>query len=318
MDTALDVTRTTTPPYLRMTPDMRGRVRAGLRCGLYLVFVAAFVGLALYVLQVVFHIHPDQNAIPPMGLLLASQSLVALTTVLAPTALMIAITRDGPTSFGWGTGNRMRHLAIGVASGVAVMALLVGLIVALHGASVHLTSSPAGEMVSHGLGYLAVFMLVAICEEGLLHGYALIALSRVISFWPAAVISCVVFALLHAPHKGESLSGLVDVSLSGLVLAYSLWRSGSLWFAWGWHAAWDFTETFVFGAPDSGLPARDSLFVTDLHGPAWLSGGSAGPEGSWLVVPVLALVAAIIHLTLRHSPSAERRLSGLNSMATGL
>lgn len=305
----LDVARGAVPPYLRTAPNARIRVKAGLRCGAYLLLVAVFVGLALYILQAVFHIHPDQNAMPSIGLLLASESVIALTTVLLPTAVMVAITRDGPTSFGWGTGNRVRDLTIGVASGLAVMALLVGLIAAFQGASVHLTSSSSGAVASHGLGYLVVFVLVAICEEGLLRGYLLVALSQAISFWPAAVISSAVFALLHAPHEGESLSGLSHVILSGLVLAYSLWRSGSLWFAWGWHAAWDFTETFVFGAPDSGISARDSLLVTELHGPAWLSGGSAGPEGSWLVVPVLALVAIIIHFALRYSsPNGQCKL----------
>ncbi len=300
-------TESVTPPWLRAAPDVRGRVKAGLRFGLDLLFVAVFVGVALYILQVVFHIHPDQSVLPSIGLLLASQSVIALTTVVAPTALMVAITRDGPTSFGWGTGNRMRNLAVGVASGLAVMALLIGLIAVFHGVSVHLTSSPPGAVIWHGLGYLLVFALVAISEEGLLRGYLLVALSRAISFWPAAVISSVVFALLHSPRGGETLSGLVHVSLVGLLLAYSFWRSGSLWFAWGWHGAWDFTETFVFGAPDSGVPARDSLLVTLLHGPVWLSGGSAGPEGSWLVLPILALVAVIIHLTLRHSPSDEQQ-----------
>ncbi len=279
--------------------------------------MAAFVGLALVILQAVFHIHPDQNALPPIGLLLASQAVIALTTVVAPTALMVAITRDDATSFGWGTGNRIRHLAIGVASGVGVMALLVGSIAGLHGASVHLTSAPPGEVVRHGLGYLLVFALVAISEEGLLRGYPLVALSRAISFWPAAAISSVVFALLHLPHAGESAAGIVSVVFSGLVLAYSFRRSGGLWFAWGWHAAWDFTETFVFGAPDSGVPARDSLLVTVLHGPVWLSGGSAGPEGSWLVLPILALVAVIIRSTLGHPPRDVRRRAGLDLAPAG-
>ena len=307
MDGTSDGTGGPAPACLRIAPDGRGRVRAGLRCGLYLLFVAIFFSLALYILQVLFHIHVDQNALPPIGLLLASQFILAFTVVLAPTALMIAITRDDATSFGWGTGDRIRHLAIGVASGVAVMSLLVGLIAVFHGASVHLAVSPPGELVRYGLGDLLVFALVAISEEGLLRGYPLVALSRAISFWPAAAISSVVFALLHLPHGGESLSGVVNVVLSGLVLAYSFWRSGGLWFAWGWHAAWDFTETFVFGAPDSGVPARDSFLVTTLHGPAWLSGGSAGPEGSWLVLPILALVAGIIRLTLRLSPADARR-----------
>ncbi len=304
------------PPCLRVAPDGRGRVRAGLRFGLDMLFVAIFVGLALTILEAVLHIHPDQSALPSIGLLLASQSVVVLTTVVVPTALMVAITHDDATSFGWGTGNRIRHLAIGVASGLGVMALLVGSIAGLHGASVHLTSSPPGEVVRHGLGYLLVFALVAISEEGLLRGYPLVALSRAISFWPAAAISSVVFALLHLPHPGESPAGIVGVVFSGLVLAYSFRRSGGLWFAWGWHAAWDFTETFVFGAPDSGMPARDSLLVTDLHGPIWLSGGSAGPEGSWLVLPILALVAVIIRLTLGQSPRDARRRPGLTPAGT--
>lgn len=307
MDGMSDVTGSAGPPCLRTAPDVRGRVRSGLSFGLYLLFVAIFVGLALYVMQAVFHIHPNQNVLPPIGLLLVSQSVLAITTVLAPTALMVAITRDAPTSFGWGTRHRMRDLAIGVTSGLAVMGVLLGLIAVFHGASVHLTSSPAGTVIRHGFGYLIFFGLVAICEEGLLHGYLLVALSRAISFWPAAVISGVAFALLHVPHERETFSGVVHVSLSGIVLAYSFWRSGSLWFAWGWHGAWDFTETFVFGAPDSGVPARDSILVTELHGPTWLSGGSAGPEASWVVVPILALVVIIIHLALRHSPPNERR-----------
>lgn len=304
-------------PWLSMAPDKRGRVRAGLRFGLFLLFVVALAALALYVLQVVFHIHPNQDSLPSIGLLLTSQFLVTLATVVIPTALMVAVTRDDATSFGWGTGNRVRHLAIGVASGVAVMGVLIGAIAIARGASVHLTSASPATEIRHGLGYLIFFMLVATAEEGLFRGYALVALSRVISFWPAAAISSLVFALLHLPHGGESLLGIADVGLAGLVLAYSFRRSGGLWFAWGWHAAWDFTETFVFGAPDSGVPARDSLFVTELHGPAWLSGGSAGPEGSWLVLPILALVAVIIRLTLGRSLPVERQPLGRRAARPG-
>ncbi len=146
MDAMSDVTGSAGPAWLRAVLDVRGWVRGGLRFGLYLLFVAIFVGLALFVVQAVFHIHSDQNVLPPIGLLLVSESVLAITTVLAPTALMVAITRDGPTSFGWGIGHRMRNLAIGVTSGLAVMSLLIGLIAVLHGASVHLTSSPAGTV----------------------------------------------------------------------------------------------------------------------------------------------------------------------------
>ncbi len=112
MDGTSDVTRSATSPWLEAVPDVR----------LDLLFIAVLVGSALYVLQAVFHVHPDQDVMPPIGMLLASQPS-SRSRPSWRTALTVAITRDGPTSFGWETGSRLRDLATGVASGVAVMGL---------------------------------------------------------------------------------------------------------------------------------------------------------------------------------------------------
>ena len=64
----------------------------------------------------------------------------------------------------------------------------------------------------------------------------------------------------------------------------------------GFHAAWDWGETFFYGVPDSGEVAPGHLFSASLTGPNWLSGGSVGPEASWLcllLIVCLFLVFAV-------------------------
>jgi hypothetical protein len=43
---------------------------------------------------------------------------------------------------------------------------------------------------------------------------------------------------------------------------------------------WDWGLSYFYSVPDSGVPAMGHLFNARLQGPTWLSGGSAGPEGS--------------------------------------
>jgi hypothetical protein len=90
----------------------------------------------------------------------------------------------------------------------------------------------------------------------------------------------------------------------------ALRRTGDLWFAIGLHAAWDWGETFFYGVPDSGMVGVGHLFASSLHGPRWLSGGNAGPEGS---IVGLAFGVATVALIAWRFPQvrypAPRRLS---------
>lgn len=144
-------------------------------------------------------------------------------------------------------------------------------------------------LVEHGLLWGGAFILVGIYEECLYRGYALKTLAEAIGFWPAAVLLALTFGMLHLLNPGESPIGALDVIAYALFASFTLMRTGSLWFAIGVHSAWDFSLTFIFSAPGSGLAARGSLLHSSLHGSAWLTGGSAGPEGSVVGLCVLAL-----------------------------
>jgi hypothetical protein len=141
-----------------------------------------------------------------------------------------------------------------------------------------------------------VFALTALYEEMSFRGYPLYTLVEGIGFWPAAVAMSLFFAWEHTLNPGESRVGIAAVFLFGLVLAFSVWRSGSLLWAIGFHFMWDYSETFIYGVPDSGLVSPAHLLSTRFTGPAWITGGSVGPEGSYFIFLVLAAVVLTIHL----------------------
>jgi membrane protease YdiL (CAAX protease family) len=129
-------------------------------------------------------------------------------------------------------------------------------------------------------------------EEFLFRGYLLKALSEGIGFWPAAVLLSSLFGLVHLifkPH--EDWIDPISVALYGLFWCLTLRRTGSLWFAVGFHAASDYADMIVFAEPNSGndgKPVPGHLLDIRFHGPDWLTGGPRGTEASILVFLVLA------------------------------
>ncbi len=170
------------------------------------------------------------------------------------------------------------------------------------------------------------FFCVGLLEEYLMRGYLQFTLARglagiygslfntrhryALGFWTAALLLSFLFGFGHSSNPGESPIGELSAGLAGFVFAYSLWRTGSLWWAFGFHAAWDWGQSFLYGVADSGTTTQGHLYATHPVGNALLSGGTTGPEGSVYVLPVLALIALIIYLTLRqaHQPPSGAKL----------
>jgi hypothetical protein len=147
----------------------------------------------------------------------------------------------------------------------------------------------------YALGWAITFLAVSLTEEFAFRGYLLFVVSRRRSFWPAAVFLSLVFGAVHIPNHGENALGILQVVAIGLVFCLTIRRTGNLWFAVGFHAAWDWAETFFYGTPDSGLLGVGRFLNTSVQGPNWLTGGSAGPEGSVIALVVLLLCALLIH-----------------------
>jgi len=116
-----------------------------------------------------------------------------------------------------------------------------------------------------------------------------------IGFWSAAMVLSLLFGRVHLGNQGENWVGVLGVVLIGLIFALSLRRTGSLWFAVGLHASFDFGETFLYSVPNSGNVFAGHLSDASLHGARWLTGGTVGPEGSVFSFLTMAILALVVH-----------------------
>ncbi len=147
----------------------------------------------------------------------------------------------------------------------------------------------------YALEWGLVFYCVSIHEEFAFRGYLLVTFVRRLKFWRAAILTSAIFAAAHLGNPGENFLGILQVFATGMIFCLTIRRTGTLWFAVGFHAAWDWAETFFYGTPDSGLVGVGRLLNTSVQGPNWLTGGSAGPEGSVIAFVVLLLCALLVH-----------------------
>jgi membrane protease YdiL (CAAX protease family) len=152
------------------------------------------------------------------------------------------------------------------------------------------------ELLRWGVLYMLAFLGIALMEEYSFRGYILYTAITGIGFWPAALIISVVFGVSHMGNAGETPLGIVDVALFSLVFCFVIRRTGDLWMAVGFHLAWNWGEAFFYGLPDSGIPAQARYLVLSIQGSNLWTGGSAGPEASFLDPLVLLLIALAVHL----------------------
>lgn len=154
-----------------------------------------------------------------------------------------------------------------------------------------------GDLVLHGprvwkfaLFWAAFFLFVGLFEEYAFRGYPLFAFTEAAGFWPSALLLAAIFGYTHRSNPGETWIGALGAAFIGLFFSFTRLRTGSLWFAVGMHASWDWAQTFVFGVPDSGALLPGHLLRGQLQGRPWLTGGSVGPEGSVLIFVLIVIL----------------------------
>ena len=242
-----------------------------------------------------------QKGGPLMWLLLVGDSLLLVSAVL-PVLVMMRLESRRFGDYGLALQEVFGRLFwIGWAWGLGGLTLLMILMraagafyfgsVTLHGA----------RMVKFALFYAIAFLIVALFEEFWVRGYTLFTLATGIGFWPAAGVLSIAFGAIHLGNKNEAPTGALAAGLIGLFFCLTLRRTGGLWFAVGFHASWDWGETFLYSVPNSGIKMPGHLLSSSFQGPTWLTGGSVGPEGSILVFVVIAILALIFHRMYREA-----------------
>jgi len=196
---------------------------------------------------------------------------------------------------------------LGSLVGLCEISVLMALIAAFGGYSFGGVVLRGGNLVNMAVSWAVFFVVVGLLEEFLFRGYTQFTLTEGIGFWPAALLLSASFGLVHLRNPGEGWIGAAGTFTVGLVFCFALKRTGNLWFCVGMHAAFDYGETFLFSVPDSGVVFEGHLSSASLHGPQWLTGGTAGPEGTLFSFLTMGLVALVIHVLFpaKPEPSVE-------------
>lgn len=291
----------------------------GLRAGWSLLIFCAIFAAVMFSVSTIGHtLHwlpprPAGNTIGAQFTLL--NEAIPLLVLLLATWIMSKIERRPNGVYGLGGSRRLPHLFAGLAWGVACLSLLVFTLLKTGLLVIDSRLLFGSSILRYGAIWFFGFALVALLEEYLTRGYLQYTLTRgfasiykwifntrysaVLGFWTSAFVFSFLFGFGHGKNPGESPIGMLSAGLIGLVFCFSLWRTGSLWWAVGFHAAWDWAQSFVYGVADSGLMVEHRLLVTHPQGRPLLSGGSTGPEGSIFILAVVTLVVVIIVFTLR-------------------
>lgn len=201
-----------------------------------------------------------------------------------PTGIAAWLGMDAPT---W----QWRRLGLGFALGTAAIGLTVLPLwmagVLRFEAVPPLADAPVGD----SWGGAAVRLLVllapaALWEElafrGFLHAVARDAAGAQVARWASSVA----FGAVHIMNPGAGVRTTLIVMLAGWCLVRVREQAG-VPAAWLAHLAWNWIMAAVLHVAVSGQPFSAPGYRTVLDGPAWLSGGSWGPEGGLMAALVL-------------------------------
>lgn len=218
---------------------------------------------------------------------------------------------------GW-TPNSPRHLRLGFLGGVTSGLLIVGLPLLAGFARFEKLADPASGFSPASFVFVSVLLLFgAVGEEIMFRGYAFQIVLAALGPWATILPFAVLFGWAHAGNINSSVLGLFNTGLWGALLGYAFWRSGDLWLPIGLHFGWNWILP-VFGSNLSGFTLSLSGYAVRWDGPAWITGGDYGPEGSvlttlavfalgyWLFrVRIVRETALLVHPMIREDGNAE-------------
>jgi hypothetical protein len=271
-----------------------------------LIYFALYYLLRFVLLSIAVALLPDRpDSVTLLWLQFLEESLL-LVAALLPAIFLSKLEGCRFGSYGLPANRAFgKPFWLGVIWGLAAITLLL---LVMRGVGVF----HFGHLALHGVRALkfaafwgAVFLVVGLYEDFLFRGYSLFTLAEAIGFWPAATLLSFAFGFIHLRNSGESWVGALAAACIGLFFCLTLRRTGTLWFAIGMHASWDWGESFLYSVPDSGQVATGHLLSSSFNGSRWLTGGSVGPEGSLFVFLVIALLWVVFD---RIYPAPKRTL----------
>lgn len=126
---------------------------------------------------------------------------------------------------------------------------------------------------------------------------------------PAVAIfgNSLLFASLHLLNPGVNVLSIINIMASGVLMSLAVYCLDSLWCAFTIHAAWNFTQSILFGLPNSGLVVPYSIFGLDAGSAvnSFAYDVAFGVEGT-IVADIVLIMSCIIFFVVCHNKKKEK------------
>jgi uncharacterized protein len=301
----------------------------GLRAGWSILLFVALLAAFLFTANFITHkIHPPSHTTSPdktipYFFMFLNESIPFLGVCLV-TWIMSKIERRPIGIYGLGGSSKVPHFIAGLAWGIICLSPFIFILWKAGFLVFDQRLLFGTDIFRYGAQWLVMFFVVGLLEEYLTRGYLQYTLtrglaglfhwvfktphSRALGFWTSAVIFSLLFGFAHGSNPGESPIGLLTAGLASMMFCLVLWRTGSLWWAIGFHTTWDWGQSYLYGVADSGIMVQHHLLATHPVGKPLLSGGTTGPEGSIIILPIIILIVLVIIFTLPRTHAGYTRL----------
>ena len=234
------------------------------------------------------------SALPPMDpvLSLVIQSVVTLALGFLAYKLVVAhlgsVHRDELRFH-----DAPRETGIGLALGAGLFSLVVGLAALLD--VYNIIGWGSTRKLPNIL--LAAAIVPGVMEEMFFRGILFRWLEEFAGTWAALFLTSALFGVAHIYNPNATWFSSFAIAVeAGVLLGGVYMLTRSLWMPIGLHAAWNFTQGFIFDVPVSGVDSQ-GMVEARLSGPEILSGGEFGLEASLLAL--LVATAAGVWFVLR-------------------
>lgn len=206
-------------------------------------------------------------------------------------------------------------LVIGTLLGIALFGSVIVNIAFLEFYEVDGWGSAVGPV-----GLFGLMAAAAVTEELLFRGVLFRIIEERTGTWIAMALTGLLFGAYHLLNPDASLWGAVAIAIeAGGMLTAAFIATRKLWVPIGLHFGWNFAAAGIFSTVVSGNGSNQGILDATMSGPALITGGEFGPEGSLYSVLFCALAAlGFLWLARRRGNIRPRRRAAQPEAATML
>lgn len=198
----------------------------------------------------------------------------------------------------------LRHLGLGLAAGLVVFSVAVGVAAVL---GIYRIVGQ-GDLTGLLPALLASAIFPAISEELVFRGILFRWIEEWGGSWVALLVTSALFGAAHLHNPNASVIAAVGIALeAGVMLGAAYMLTRSLWLPMGLHAAWNFTQGEIWDIPVSGTKVH-GIVDARLAGDPLLTGNGFGLEASLIAIVIATLFGLwLLWLAIKRGELAQPR-----------